>query len=79
MPTSRLELPPVPEDRRGDAVAAWREDVLIDTYAPAAPDPYPAFLDARVYQGSSGKVYPLPFRERVAETKTPVRWDARAR
>ncbi|MCW2948437.1 MAG: Tetratricopeptide repeat protein [Actinoallomurus sp.] len=78
MPTdrSRLELPPVPEDRRDDAVAVWREDVLIDTYEPAAPDAYPAFLEARVYQGSSGRVYPLPFYERISETKAPMRWDA---
>lgn len=76
MSTSRLELPSVPEDQRRQKVAAWREDVLIDTYAPADPDPYPAFLEARVYQGSSGRVYPLPFYERIAETKTPMRWDA---
>ncbi|WP_329237787.1 DUF5107 domain-containing protein [Actinoallomurus sp. NBC_01490] len=72
----RIELPPVPEDQRGEAVAVWREDVPIETYAPAAPDAYPAFLEARVYQGSSGRVYPLPFYERIAETRAPVRWDA---
>jgi tetratricopeptide (TPR) repeat protein len=73
---SRIELPPVPDDQRDAAVAVWREDVLIDTYEPAPPDPYPAFLDGRVYQGSSGRVYPLPFYERIAETKKPVSWDA---
>lgn len=57
-------------------MAVWREDVLIDTYAPADPDPYPAFLEGRVYQGSSGRVYPLPFHERISETSTPTRWDA---
>lgn len=31
------------------------------------------FLEKRVYQGSSGKVYPLPFTDRVAET--PVDWE----
>jgi len=77
MPTdSRLELPPVPEDLRDAPVAGWREDVVIDTYEPAPPDPYPAFLESRVYQGSSGRVYPLPFYERIAETKAPKRWDA---
>jgi tetratricopeptide (TPR) repeat protein len=76
MSTSRLELPPVPADLREDAVAVWREEVLIDTYAPAAPDAYPAFLEGRVYQGSSGEVYPLPFYERISETKAPKRWDA---
>jgi tetratricopeptide (TPR) repeat protein len=73
---SRLELPPVPADQRGETVAVWREDVVIDTYEPAAPDAYPAFLEARVYQGSSGRVYPLPFYERISETKAPLRWDA---
>ncbi|MDN3354214.1 DUF5107 domain-containing protein [Actinomadura sp. DC4] len=73
---SRLDLPPTPEDLRAAPVAVWREDVLIDTYEPAAPDPYPAFLESRVYQGSSGRVYPLPFYERIAETKAPKRWGA---
>ncbi len=73
---SRIVLPSVPEEQRGHAVAAWRESVVIDTYEPAEPDRYPAFLDARVYQGSSGRVYPLPFYERIDETKRPMRWDA---
>ena len=34
------------------------------------------FLEKRVYQGSSGRVYPLPFTDRVAETKTDWRWKA---
>jgi tetratricopeptide (TPR) repeat protein len=71
-----FELPPVPGDQRAEAVACWRESVLIDTYEPAAPDVYPAFLDSRVYQGSSGRVYPLPFYERISETKAPMLWDA---
>jgi tetratricopeptide (TPR) repeat protein len=75
MPT-RFTLPEAPEDQREKAVAAWRESVLIDTYAPADPDRYPAFLEARVYQGSSGRVYPLPFYERIAEAPRPMRWDA---
>jgi tetratricopeptide (TPR) repeat protein len=73
---SQLQLPARPEDQREDAVAVWREDVLIDTYEPSAPDAYPAFLDTRVYQGSSGRVYPLPFYERISETRAPMRWDA---
>ena len=36
------------------------------TYAPRAPDKNPMFLEKRVYQGSSGKVYPLPFIDRIA-------------
>ena len=34
------------------------------------------FLEKRVYQGSSGKVYPLPFTDRIAEQPTDRRWKA---
>jgi len=34
------------------------------------------FLQKRVYQGSSGKVYPLPFYDRIAEEKTDRLWKA---
>jgi tetratricopeptide (TPR) repeat protein len=52
------------------------EQVVIPTYEPAPPDRNPMFLEKRVYQGSSGKVYPLPFTDRIAETKTDRRWQA---
>ncbi|KZM36017.1 DUF5107 domain-containing protein [Oerskovia enterophila] len=73
---SRIELPDAPTQQRADAVRAWREDVAIDTYLPRAPDRYPAYLDARVYQGSSGQVYPLPFHERISQEKVSRSWDA---
>ncbi|MCL3860818.1 DUF5107 domain-containing protein [Actinotalea sp. K2] len=73
---SRLDLPPVPSSLTGAPVAAWREPLTIDTYLPAAPDRYPAFLENRVYQGSSGRIYPLPFHERISATKAPRQWDA---
>ena len=73
---SRIELPDAPTQQRADAVRAWREDVAIDTYLPRAPDRYPAYLDDRVYQGSSGQVYPLPFHERISQEKVSRSWDA---
>ncbi|RXZ68632.1 DUF5107 domain-containing protein [Agromyces albus] len=73
---SRIALPPVPAALAGDRVAAWSEPVLIDSYLPGQPDAYPAFLDSRVYQGSSGRVFPLPFHERIAQDKTPHLWQA---
>ena len=73
---SSLELPPVPPAQAGRLVAAWREPLTIDTYLPDAADRYPAFLESRVYQGSSGRVYPLPFHERISPTKAPRQWDA---
>ncbi|SDL74297.1 Tetratricopeptide repeat-containing protein [Glycomyces sambucus] len=73
---SRIVLPEAPAALAGRPVKAWREAVAIDTYAPAAPDRYPAYLDQRVYQGSSGAVYPLPFIDAVAREKAPRDWDA---
>ena len=73
---SQIVLPPVPAEFAADAVAAWSEPLVIDTYLPAAPDHFPAFLESRVYQGSSGKVYPLPFHERIAQDKHPHEWQA---
>ena len=49
---------------------------VIPTYLPAPPDKNPMFLEKRVYQGSSGKVYPLPFTDRISETKTDRAWKA---
>lgn len=52
------------------------EKVFIPTYLPAPPDRNPMFLEKRVYQGSSGKVYPLPFTDRISEEKTDREWTA---
>jgi tetratricopeptide (TPR) repeat protein len=34
------------------------------------------FLEKRVYQGSSGKVYPLPFTDRISEKAVERKWKA---
>ena len=75
MPTeeSRIVLPAAPDALGDRAVKAWREPVAIDTYEPAAPDRYPAYLDQRVYQGSSGAVYPLPFIDARRPREGPAR------
>ncbi len=57
-------------------VTVRRESVVLPTYEPAAPDRNPMFLETRVYQGSSGRVYPLPFVDRIAEKPVPRAWDA---
>ena len=57
-------------------VTAWCEDVILPTYAPHAPDKNPMFLEKRVYQGSSGRVYPLPFYDRISEKKADRTWHA---
>src|SRR5713101_4328959 len=52
------------------------EDLVIPTYLPAPPDKNPMFLEKRVYQGSSGKVYPLPFTDRIVEEPVDRKWKA---
>ncbi len=58
------------------SVIVRREPVVLPTYEPLPPDKNPMFLEKRVYQGSSGRVYPLPFYNRISETKTERSWDA---
>lgn len=73
---SRIVLPSAPDSLADRPVRGWREPVSIDTYDIGEPDRYPAYLDQRVYQGSSGAVYPMPFVDRVEQTKAPREWDA---
>jgi hypothetical protein len=48
--------------------------ITLPTYLPAAPDKNPMFLEKRVYQGSSGKVFSLPFTDRIAEKPVDRKW-----
>ncbi|SEU34578.1 DUF5107 domain-containing protein [Stigmatella erecta] len=57
-------------------VSVRRATVELPTYAPQAPDRNPMFLEKRVYQGSSGRIYPLPFIDRIAEEPVPRPWEA---
>jgi tetratricopeptide (TPR) repeat protein len=52
-----------------DTVLCYEQQVTIPTYPAPDADPNPMFLEKRVYQGSSGKVYPNPFTDRVALNK----------
>ena len=57
-------------------VSVQRERIILPTYLPLAADRNPMFLEKRVYQGSSGKIYPLPFIDRIAAERTEQAWDA---
>ena len=50
-------------------VKAWKEQVVIPTYEVGPPEKNPIFLEKRVYQGSSGVVYPYSVIESVADEK----------
>lgn len=49
---------------------------MIPTYETAPPQKNPMFLENRVYQGSSGRVYPLPCIEGVARDAVLRAWEA---
>lgn len=70
-----LVLPDAPA-RETAAVKAWEEPVIMRTYLPDAPDRNPLFLEKRVYQGSNGKVYPLPVIDRIATEPCEHVWQA---
>ncbi len=50
-------------------VKVWEEDVVIPTYDIGEPEKNPIFLEKRVYQGSSGSVYPHPVIEKIFDEK----------
>lgn len=57
-------------------VKAWKEKVVIPTYEVGKPEKNPIFLEKRVYQGSSGVVYPYPVIESISDEKTDREWNA---
>ena len=57
-------------------VKAWREVVTIPTYECGKPEKNPMFLEKRVYQGSSGVVYPYPVIETISDEKKDVDYQA---
>ena len=57
-------------------VKAWRELVTIPTYEVGKPEKNPMFLEKRVYQGSSGVVYPYPVIETISDEKVDKDYQA---
>ncbi|WP_343671173.1 DUF5107 domain-containing protein [Chitinophaga sp.] len=57
-------------------VKVWKEVVMIPTYAIGKPEKNPMFLEKRVYQGSSGVVYPHPVIEKIYDEKTDKAYQA---
>ena len=52
-----------------DQVNAWAEKIVIPTYKIGTPQKNPMFLEHRVYQGSSGVVYPHPVIDQIYDEK----------
>lgn len=54
------------------SVTARLEKLAIPTYGLGRPERHPLFFEKRVYQGSCGKVYPVPFIDKVHQDEPPV-------
>jgi tetratricopeptide (TPR) repeat protein len=59
-----------------DSVKVDRSPKIIPTYGLGAPEKNPLFFEKRVYQGSNGKVYPVPFIDKVFNHPEPRTYDA---
>jgi tetratricopeptide (TPR) repeat protein len=57
-------------------VRLWEEDVIITTYEIGEADKNPIFLEKRVYQGSSGKIYPYPTIDTISDEKIDKQYRA---
>lgn len=54
----------------------YEKTVMIPTYEAGKPDKNPMFLEKRVYQGSSGKVYPYPVIDSISDDKADKEYKA---
>ncbi|WP_312503502.1 DUF5107 domain-containing protein [Lacrimispora sp.] len=59
-----------------ETVKIWEESVIIPTYEVGEADKNPMFLESRVYQGSSGKIYPYPTIEKIHDTREDKAYQA---
>ncbi len=57
-------------------VEIWEQKVTIPTYEVGEPDKNPMYFENRVYQGQSGKVYPLPVIEKIYDEKVDKDYNA---
>ena len=53
-----------------------KEKIFIPTYKAGKPEKAPLFIEKRAYQGSTGKVYPLPVTEKISDEKTDKEYTA---
>ncbi|MGK9173300.1 DUF5107 domain-containing protein [Yokenella regensburgei] len=59
-----------------EPVKVWRETVIIPTYETGPQDVHPMFLENRVYQGSTGAVYPYGVTDTLSDSRTDKAWQA---
>ena len=58
------------------SVLVWQETIVLPTYNTGTPEKNPIFLEKRVYQGSSGTVYPHAVVEKIEDEKKDKEYTA---
>jgi tetratricopeptide (TPR) repeat protein len=71
-----IVLPERPRRLGDEPVAVWSEPVAIPTYPVPVADRNPMFLETRVYQGSSGRIYPNPVIDHLSDRRVERAWAA---
>lgn len=59
-----------------NTIKAFKKNIILPTYELGKPEINPVFFEKRVYQGSSGKVYPVPFIDKVHDHKVDKQYEA---
>lgn len=57
------------------SVRLKKERKTIPTYVPGKAMDLPMFFEKKPYQGASGRLYPLPFSDRISDEKSDVEYD----
>lgn len=56
--------------------SVYEQTVTIPTYKTGKLEKNPLFIEKRAYQGSTGKVYPVPICEKISDTKEDAEYKA---
>ena len=56
--------------------SVYEQRITIPTYRTGSLEKNPLFIEKRAYQGSTGKVYPVPICEKISETREDVEYRA---
>ncbi|MDR0697913.1 MAG: DUF5107 domain-containing protein [Tannerella sp.] len=65
--TTAYLIKPTVKEKGG--IRAWEETIMLPTYETGEEEKNPVFMEKRVYQGSSGVVYPYPVVEKIYDEK----------
>ncbi|MGL1892931.1 MAG: DUF5107 domain-containing protein [Spirochaetaceae bacterium] len=65
----------VPAEQKNESVKLWNSKISIPTYEVGEAEHNPMFFEKRVYQGSCGKVYPIPYIDKVSDDKIDKEYD----